>query len=215
MASQDFYTDIDLFKVSQLLNTRIHNVTTAERTALAALLGVVNKGLIVWDTTLNLTFYWNGAGWTNGVAPVAPPVWGSITGVLSNQTDLQAELDDKVNILDLATVAFTGDYNDLTNTPTIPPATTPAGANTEIQYNNGGIFGASSDFIWNNVTKVLNINGNTIVQNLKTGSAAPTQTGTIKKVVTDDNGQLSFVEDYSHAFLSIYQRNMQNMCSYY
>lgn len=31
----------------------------------------------------------------------------------------------------------------------------PAGSNTWIQYNNAGAFGASSDFIWNNTTKVF------------------------------------------------------------
>lgn len=49
-------------------------------------------------------------------------VWGSITGTLSNQTDLMNELNLKVNSSSLATVATTGSYSDLTNTPTIPAA---------------------------------------------------------------------------------------------
>lgn len=36
-------------------------------------------------------------------------------------------------------------------------AGTPAGADTEIQYNNSGAFGASSKFTWNNTTNVLNV----------------------------------------------------------
>lgn len=43
--------------------------------------------------------------------------WGSITGTLSNQTDLQNALNTKVNIADLATVATSGSYSDLTNKP--------------------------------------------------------------------------------------------------
>lgn len=56
--------------------------------------------------------------------------WGNIGGTLSNQTDLVNILEQKVNSNQLATVATTGDYNDLTNTPvipsayTLPPATT-------------------------------------------------------------------------------------------
>lgn len=49
-------------------------------------------------------------------------VWGSITGTLSNQTDLVAALAAKANISDLAAVAFSGVYSDLTGTPTIPSA---------------------------------------------------------------------------------------------
>ena len=48
--------------------------------------------------------------------------WGSILGTLSNQTDLQNALNLKADISSLATVATSGDYNDLTNLPTIPAA---------------------------------------------------------------------------------------------
>ena len=48
--------------------------------------------------------------------------WGSITGTLSSQTDLQNALDAKADTSSLATVATSGDYNDLSNLPTIPSA---------------------------------------------------------------------------------------------
>jgi hypothetical protein len=56
-------------------------------------------------------------------------VWGGITGDLDDQTDLQEALDGKANSAqgaladsavqpgDLATVATTGDYDDLSGTP--------------------------------------------------------------------------------------------------
>ena len=47
-------------------------------------------------------------------------VWGNITGTLSDQTDLQTALNAKANSADLATVATTGDYDDLIDKPTIP-----------------------------------------------------------------------------------------------
>jgi len=49
--------------------------------------------------------------------------WGSIVGTLSSQTDLQNALDLKADISSLAAVATSGDYNDLSNLPTIPTLT--------------------------------------------------------------------------------------------
>ena len=54
--------------------------------------------------------------------------WGNIGGTLSDQADLQEALDKKQDVLDtvvaqkvvLADVALTGDYDDLTDKPTIP-----------------------------------------------------------------------------------------------
>lgn len=48
--------------------------------------------------------------------------WGSITGVIDNQTDLMGKLAEKADTSSLATVATSGDYTDLTNKPTIPDA---------------------------------------------------------------------------------------------
>lgn len=386
MASQNFYTDLDLFKVSQLLNVRTHNMTTVQRNALAPSLGAANIGLSVWDTNLNTAYHWTGTVWTNGAAAISA-VWGSITGTITAQTDLIALFNTKANISSLAAVALTGQYSDLlglptlapvatsglysdltgkpvlapvatsglysdltgkptlatvatsgqyndllgkpvlasvatsgsyldlSDKPTIPAATTPAGSTTQIQYNNSGAFGASADFSWDDAGKNLNINGalsfdgaashvtfrglegaeygglfgtetkfttsgtkfvtteasvigtgdlffqvyqnnpagysifeaykglglflttssptgtdghpiifgidriekmrlhgsgNITITSLKTTDTAPTPTGTTKRLVSDDNGLITFTEDYSNAFLSIYQRNMQN-----
>jgi hypothetical protein len=48
--------------------------------------------------------------------------WGSIIGNLSDQTDLQDALDLKADLSSLSAVAFSGDYNDLSNLPSIPAA---------------------------------------------------------------------------------------------
>ena len=48
--------------------------------------------------------------------------WGSITGTLADQTDLQSALNAKANTASLATVATSGSYADLTSKPSIPPA---------------------------------------------------------------------------------------------
>lgn len=49
--------------------------------------------------------------------------WGEIEGNLSDQTDLQDALDLKANVSELGTTAFSNDYNDLDNKPTIPTIT--------------------------------------------------------------------------------------------
>ena len=72
----------------------------------------------------NMTITDNGDGSvtfdsTGGISSVS---WGAILGTLSNQTDLQNALNLKADISSLATVATSGDYNDLTNLPTIPAA---------------------------------------------------------------------------------------------
>lgn len=52
------------------------------------------------------------AGGTGGNAE-----WGDITGDIADQTDLKNALDAKADSADLATVATTGDYDDLLNKP--------------------------------------------------------------------------------------------------
>lgn len=49
--------------------------------------------------------------------------WGHITGSMSNQADITTALNAKANTADLATVATSGDYDDLTDKPTIGNAT--------------------------------------------------------------------------------------------
>lgn len=60
MSTKQYYHNIDLVKVGQLVNARKHNLTTTEREALAATLSVDNEGLFVWDTTLKAGFTWSG-----------------------------------------------------------------------------------------------------------------------------------------------------------
>ena len=49
-------------------------------------------------------------------------LWGDIEGTISNQTDLQQEFNKYTPSANLAIVATTGSYNDLTNKPSIPAA---------------------------------------------------------------------------------------------
>ena len=60
MATKQFYHNIDLVKVGQLLDARIKNVTSAEKSTLAAQLGSGNKGLVIYDTDLSEMAIWDG-----------------------------------------------------------------------------------------------------------------------------------------------------------
>jgi hypothetical protein len=75
------------------------------------------------------TIYMGTAAPASGGGGSGDAVWGSITGTLSNQTDLANALADKQDVIDannklnasyvsgLATVATTGEYGDLSGTP--------------------------------------------------------------------------------------------------
>lgn len=60
--SKAFYYDIDL-KNNQILNAKLHPLTTAERTTLGSSLGIADKGISVYDTTLKNLFSWDGTAW--------------------------------------------------------------------------------------------------------------------------------------------------------
>lgn len=88
MAEREFYTDINLVKVGQLRDFRVHNLTTTERNTLAATLGAANEGLHVWDTDLKLQYYWNGSSFVQGVGIVAGAM--SYKGTITSATTAPA-----------------------------------------------------------------------------------------------------------------------------
>lgn len=79
-------------------------------------------------------------------------VWGSITGTLSDQTDLQTALNAKANSADLATVATTGAYSDLSGTPTIPTTTDSVTQGSSAALTSGGAYTALSSKLENTAT---------------------------------------------------------------
>lgn len=85
-------------------------------------------------------YYYKGSAirqWTNAEAGgISSVAWGDITGTLSNQTDLNTALGAKANSADLAAVATSGAYSDLSGKPTIPTAGTITSGSTG--YATGG-----------------------------------------------------------------------------
>ena len=105
-------------------------------------------------------YYKDGAirEWSNAEAGgISSVAWGDITGTLSNQTDLNNALGAKANSADLALVATSGSYSDLSNKPTIP---TVNNATLTIQKNgttvNTFTANASSD-VTANITVPINV----------------------------------------------------------
>lgn len=60
MSTKQYYHNIDLVKVGQLVNARFQNVTNSEMAQLASELTDQNKGLTVYNTDLSIQLIWDG-----------------------------------------------------------------------------------------------------------------------------------------------------------
>lgn len=70
----------------------VPRLTTTQRNALTA-----TNGMLVYDTTANAFYKYENGAWSTFAGSSA--AWGSITGTLSDQTDLQTALNAKQNSL--------------------------------------------------------------------------------------------------------------------
>jgi len=116
MPIKKYLHDIDL-DLNQLLNARIHPVTTAERLALAPTSGDV--AFMVYDTDINVLFTWNGTTWNQvGVSPQDIAHWNyaydktvqsiSISGPGDVKT-ITLTRHDNTTISDSVTLAYVHD----------------------------------------------------------------------------------------------------------
>lgn len=83
--TKKYYHNLDVDN-NKIVNLLLNPLTTAQRTAVGTLLGPLDEGYVCFDTTLNQQFFWDGTTWiavTGGGG-----TWGSITGVITAQTDL-------------------------------------------------------------------------------------------------------------------------------
>ena len=105
------------------------------------------------------------------------------TLAIANGGTGQTTATNAINALLPSQTSNSGKYltTDGTNTSwaTVSSGGTPAGSDTQVQYNNAGAFGASSAFTWNNSTSTLTVNsinigrgGNNIATNMFIGTAA-------------------------------------------
>lgn len=78
---------------------------------------------LINGTNVTITDLGNGQVRIDATGGISSINWGDIGGTLANQTDLATALGLKANSADLGAVAFSNDYNDLDNLPTIPTLT--------------------------------------------------------------------------------------------
>lgn len=55
-------------KLGNIIDARHNPLATADRTTLGGTLGATHKGLFVWDTDLNIPFWWSGTVWVQPTA---------------------------------------------------------------------------------------------------------------------------------------------------
>ena len=111
--------NIDLAN-NKLLNPILNPLTTAQRTAVGTLLTPLDAGYVCFDTTQNIQYFWNGSNW---VTVTATTSWGNITGILSNQVDLQSALNAKFDDPTGTISQYIRGDGSLATFPTIPTIT--------------------------------------------------------------------------------------------
>ena len=176
MSTKLYYHDLDLVKVSELLNARIHNITTSDRTTLAGTLNSNHKGLLVYDTDLSAFYAWNGSAF----AAVSTTISGAMTfkGVVA------------FNASEPGTPA-TGDFYVFSN----------AGTNT---WESSDVVQAGDSVVWDG-TNWKFIQGNVIdaTESVKgiveLASTAEAQAGTATNVVMTPANVKSWTDQNKHA----------------
>ena len=94
MSTKQFYHDIDLVNVGQLIGARIQNVTTSARNALGTTFTngtpTDHIGVQVWDTDIDAPFVWDGSAWVRDALVVNGDVIFQGTVDASSSLDAQA-----------------------------------------------------------------------------------------------------------------------------
>ena len=157
-------------------------------TALAACASPVgNEGEMIYNDDFNVAQFCNGTSWVSmsggaSAGAESDPQVGMTTlnkwcrgdgssVVCDLNAPLTTEVDPKIGTL-TNTKWCTTDGTTITCTANAPAAGTPGGADTQVQFNDGGVFGGDPDFVWNKTTNRLGI-GNTPSTELEV-------TGTVK-----------------------------------
>lgn len=148
MATKQFFHDIDLVKVGQLVDARIQNVTDAEESALAAQLVGQSTGLVVYNTTTQTLKIWDGI---DTFRSVSSDIEGDIVfkGTI-NPTNLATKVAAAKKghqfVVDVASDSLTiGSTTHSVEVGDIVLFTEDAGANVEATVFNRNIEGASTE----------------------------------------------------------------------
>jgi hypothetical protein len=188
----DYYHDIDLH-ANQLLNSRLHNISTIDRTALGLTLTIASKGYQVYDTNLLTPYTWDGVQW------VAAGGGGSVTannGLTVNTTSNVQLGGTLVQITSILTNGnnFTIERGVNGNTLEVINSSTGVGNNKTALYatstdGNAGEFLAGNTLILNNAVQG-------IVKITRTTNIAPSPN------YNEIGGAIDFINPTINGFLS-------------
>lgn len=89
--NKQYYHNIDLVNVGQLIGARKQNLSTADRNTLAGTLGLANEGLFVWDTDEKMGYTWDGAQFVGEALQIQGDV--IFKGILDASTSLDAQAE--------------------------------------------------------------------------------------------------------------------------
>lgn len=165
----DYYHDIDLH-ANQLLNSRLHNITTVDRTALGLTLTIASKGYQVYDTDLVTPYTWDGVKWVaaggGGGATTA-----NITADLQvGGVDAQEVVPAGTTLQQFAELLLTTTFNPTLTAPSFSLSNNAGTVETgttisfllDFTFNRGAITGALSGSVWNP----------TLFQNFRAGASS-------------------------------------------
>lgn len=191
--TKKYYHNLDVDN-NKIVNLLLNPLTTAQRTAVGTLLGPLDEGYVCFDTTLNQQFFWDGTTWiavTGGGG-----TWGSITGVITAQTDLIAYLaanyyplsSNPANYIDLTDLSGgTGiSYNNLTG------VITNSAPDQTVVLNNGTGISVTGTYPNFTITNSSPSSGGTVTS---VGTSAPLTGGTITTTGTIGITQSSALAD--------------------
>lgn len=179
----DYYHDIDLH-ANQLLNIRLHNITSAGKTALGLTLGAGSKGYEVYDTDLLLPFLWDGTQWT--AASGGSATWGYITGVITNQTDL-------INYLATNYYPLNSNPAGYLTSSAITGMVTGTGVATRVAFWSGtSVLSSNANLYWNNTNSRLGIGNPNPQVKLHVGNAGGGMGFPYEEAVVEKNGDTKF-----------------------
>jgi hypothetical protein len=151
-----FYQDINLVG-NQLLNSRLHNVTTAARIILGATLGLSDKGYQVYDTDLLKPFLWDGVQWVEAGGGSGATTADIISDLQVGGIDAQelvpagTTLQEFAELLLLTTffpTLIAPSFSLSNNTGTVETGSTVSPLLT-FTFNRGAINGDLSSGVWN------------------------------------------------------------------
>jgi len=110
MAAKQFYHDIDLVSVGQILNARLHNVDNAAETTLAGSLTAAEAGFAVYNTDVDAIKTWDGTQFVQVGAAIAGDVifYGVVTDLTATGNPSTQEAGAQYIAGAAGTLAWTG-----------------------------------------------------------------------------------------------------------